>query len=134
LMAAARDNWIEGARLLANIDTVNMTDKEGKTALMYAAHLLHWDMTKLLESRGGDANVKDKSGNNACALALQRAPWTSTEDNLVGRAVSSRYQSRSRRGGDRYCTRCTNSAPFSIGGKLCGFYCTATHERGGHCD
>jgi ankyrin repeat protein len=49
-----------------HIAFVNLQDKDGMTALMYAAKKgKFWAVTSLIETGGADASLKDKDGNTA---------------------------------------------------------------------
>jgi ankyrin repeat protein len=129
------------------VATIDQRDKQGKTALMHAAHMLLWDMIKLLEENGANATLKDKNGNDACALALhharfsptespvligrwettrreEKASWTaSTKGDLEGRAVvQSTIRIRAHHDREEY-KRCKKAEEFSIGGRQCGYRC-----------
>jgi ankyrin repeat protein len=132
------------------VATIDQQDKQGRTALMYAAHMLHWDMIRLLEENGANATIKDKNGNDGCALALHHASFSPTEspawigrwgvtrrakkvswtasakEDLEGRVViESTLTSPIHYGHEEY-KRCKKAEEFSIGGRQCGYRCAET--------
>jgi len=70
LLHAVRKNDIEAVQIALNKGAnVNTTDREGMTALMYAAQGGHTALVKLLIENGADVNAKNSQGNTALILA-----------------------------------------------------------------
>ena len=77
LMYAARDNAIEAAAALADlqVDLNAASRPEGTTALQLAIINLHYDLAKVLLDKGADPNVPDSTGMTALYAAVDmRAP------------------------------------------------------------
>jgi ankyrin repeat protein len=56
------------ALLFEGID-VNVKDKDGWTALMWAAYKCHYDIVDLLLKNGADINMKNENGKTAFLIA-----------------------------------------------------------------
>lgn len=56
------------ALLFEGID-VNVKDKDGWTALMWAAYKCHYEIVDLLLKNGADINMKDDNGKTAFLIA-----------------------------------------------------------------
>ena len=54
---------------------INISDKDGNTALHTAAQQKHWDVVKYLVKLGADVNIYDKYGNTALHTASQQKHW-----------------------------------------------------------
>ncbi|MBT5620590.1 MAG: ankyrin repeat domain-containing protein, partial [Verrucomicrobia bacterium] len=69
--AATRGNTKLIKRLLADGMDVDVTDKEGLTALYRAAHNDQKETVSLLLSNGANVNIRDKFGNTPLDVTLK---------------------------------------------------------------
>jgi len=137
MRAIAAGEGIDSVQQLMQPMAINWQDSNGRTALMYAANWLRFDVIEKLQQAGADTEIVDNQGHDAFYYALNRSPYVKREDmkdaQLFDFGIDGGEYDRG--GCASWCRTsafCKESEPFCIGSQ-CGFSCKVVTKRVHEC-